>query len=69
MSMEYLSTDTSGTHKSIQTQKCLQNTSLEQITVPDQWKRIYKTTQTLVGTRGKNRSVSRTGPTLGGWGN
>ena len=57
-----LSMDTSGIH--LQTQKCLQNTSLERIAVPDQWKRIYKTTQTSVGTRGENRSVCRTGPTL-----
>ena len=36
---------------------------------PDQRKRIYRTMQNSVGrTRGKNRSVSKTGPTLSGWG-
>ena len=34
---------TSGIH--LQTQKCIQNTSWEQTGVPDQWKRMYRTTQ------------------------
>ena len=61
-----LSTDASGIH--LQMQKCLQNTCWEWTGVPDQWKRIYRTTQNSVG-MGKNRSVSRTGPALGWWGN
>ena len=37
---------------------------------PDQWKRIYRTRKTRKdkGTRGKNRGISRIGPTLRGWG-
>ena len=65
-----LSTDTSGIH--LQTQKCIQNTSWEQKGVSDQWKRIYRTTQNLVGfkgTRGKNKSVSKNGPALSRSGN
>ena len=64
-----LSTDTSGIH--LQTQKCMKNTSWEWTGVPDQRKRIYRTTQNLVelGTRGKKRGVSRTGPAFGEWGN
>ena len=60
-----LSMDTSGTQ--FQTQKCLQNTSWEQTGVPDQ----QNLTQNLEdeGTMGKNRSVSRTRPALGRWGN
>ena len=61
-------TDTSGIQP--QTQKCMQNTSWERTGVPDQWKRIYRITQNLVeeGTRGRDRSVSRTGPALSRWG-
>ena len=33
------------------TQKCMQNTSLEQTGGPDQWKIIYRTMQNLVGQR------------------
>ena len=33
--------DTSGIY--LQTQKCMQNTSLEQARGPDKWKRIYRT--------------------------
>ena len=44
-----LSTDTSVIY--LQTQKCMQNTSWEWKGVPDQWKRIYKTTQNSVGQR------------------
>ena len=44
-----LSTDTSGIH--LQTQNCMQNTSLEQTGGPDQWKRIYRTTQNQAGGR------------------
>ena len=62
-----LSMDTSGIH--LQTQNCMQNTSWEHTGVPDQRKRIYRTTQNLVGWREKNRSVSRTGPALSGRGN
>ena len=64
-----LSMDTSGIH--FQTQKCMQNTSWEWTGVPDQWKRTYRTTQNSVGWRNweVNRSVSGTGPALGGWGN
>ena len=39
--------DTSEIH--LQTQKCMQNTNCKQTGVPDQWKRIYRTTQNLVG--------------------
>ena len=42
-----LSMDTSGTH--LKTQNILWNTSWEQARVPDQWKRIYRTTQNSVG--------------------
>ena len=65
----HLSTDTSGMH--LQTQKCMQKISWEWTEVPDQWKIIYRTMQNLVGwgTRGKNRSVNRTGPALSRWGN
>ena len=61
--------DTLGIH--LQTQQRMQNTSWEQTGVPEQWKRTYRTTQNSVGqgTRGKNRSVSRTGPALGRRGN
>ena len=64
-----LSMDALGKH--LQTQKCMQITSWEQTGVPDWWKRVYRTTQNLVGWRnwGKKRSVSRTGPALGQWGN
>ena len=66
-----LSMDTSGIH--LQTQKCMQTTSRERSGEPDQWKRIYRTTQNSVGWRnyGKNRSVIRirTGPAFGWWGN
>ena len=47
--MEYISTDTSGIHR--QTQKRTQNTRGEQTGGPDQRKRIYRTTQNLVGRR------------------
>ena len=52
--------------------KAMHNTSWKWRGVLDQWKRIYGTTQNSVGQRnwvGGNRSVSRTGPALGGWGN
>ena len=64
-----LSRDISGIH--LQTQKWMQNAGWEQTGVPEQWKRTYRTTQNSVGqgTRGKNRSVSRTGPALGRRGN
>ena len=42
-----LSMDTSGIH--LQTQNSRQNTSLERTGVPDQRKRIYRTTQNLAG--------------------
>ena len=43
-----LSMNTSGIHPKIQ--KCKQNTNREQTGVPDQWKKIYRTTQgVLVG--------------------
>ena len=63
-----LSMDTSGIH--LHSQKCMQNTSWEQKGVPDQWKRMYRTTQNSVGQRNhrQSRSVSRTGPALSGWG-
>ena len=66
-----LSKDALGIH--LQTQTCMQNTNWEWTGVPDQWKRIYRTTQNSVGfkgTRGKNRSVSKNGPALcrsGNW--
>ena len=44
-----LSMDTSGIYP--QTQKCMQNTSWEWTGVPDQRKRIYRTTQNSVGQR------------------
>ena len=63
----------------------MQNSSWEWTGVPNQQKRIYRTyiyiyiyiyiyrtsckTQQDEGTRGKNRSVSRTGPALSRWGN
>ena len=64
-----LSMDTSGTH--LQTQTCTQNTSREQTRVSDQRERYTDPckTQQDEGTRGKNRSVSTTGPALGRWGN
>ena len=64
-----LSMDTLGIH--LQTQQRMQNPSWEQTGVPEQRKRTYRTTQNSVGqgTRGKNRSVSRTGPALGRRGN
>ena len=64
-----LSRDISGIH--LQTQKWMQNAGWEQTGVPEQWKRIYRTMQNSVGWRnwGENRSVSRTGPALSGWGN
>ena len=64
-----LSKDTSGIH--LQTQNCMKNTSGEWTGEPDQQKRIYRTMQNVVEGRnwGKNRSVSRPGPALGGWGN
>ena len=64
----HLSMDTSGIH--LQIQKCVQNTSWEPTGVPDQRIRIYRTTQNSVGRRnyGENKSVSRTGLALGGWG-
>ena len=67
--MEYISLH-GHIRNTAQTQKGMQNHSWEQAGVPDQWKRIQRTTHNLVGrTRGKNRSVSRTGPALGRWGN
>ena len=45
----HLSTDTSGIH--LQTQKGMQNTSWDQTGVPDQWERIYRTTQISVAWR------------------
>ena len=45
--VEYISMDTSEIH--LQTQKCMQNTSREWTGVPDQWKRIYRTTENSVG--------------------
>ena len=64
-----LSKDTSGIH--LQTQNCMKNTSRDWTGEPDQQKRIYRTMQNVVEGRnwGKNRSVSRPGPALGGWGN
>ena len=64
-----LSVDASGTHS--QTQKCLQNTSWEWTGVRKHWKRIYRVMQSSVGQKnwGENRSVSRTEPSLGKWGN
>ena len=62
-----LSTDTSGIN--LQTRKCIQNPSWEQAGVPDQWKIKHRPTQNSVGTRGRKRSVSRTGPALSWWGN
>ena len=61
--------DTSGLH--LQTQKGMQNTSWEQTGVPDQQKEYInpRKTQLDKGSRGKNRSVSRPGPALGGWAN
>ena len=50
----------------------MQNTRAgEQTGVSDQWKIKYRPPQNSVGqgTRGKNRSVSRTGPALSRWGN
>ena len=60
-----LSMDTSEIH--LQTQKRMQNAICERTGVPDQWERIYRTTQNSVydeGTRGKSRSVSRARPAL-----
>jgi len=42
-----LSNDTVGIY--LQTQKYMKNTSGERTGVPDQWKRIYRTTQNSVG--------------------
>ena len=55
----------------LQTQKCVENTSWEQRGVPGQQNRIYGTMQNSVGWRNwrGNRSVSRTGLALSGWGN
>jgi len=55
-----LSIDTSGTH--LQTQKCLQNISWEWTGGPDQWKRIYRSMQNLVGQR---NSEGKTGGLVG----
>ena len=49
MAEEQVDVDTSGTH--LQTQKCMQNTSWEQAGVPEQRKRMYRTTQNSIGGR------------------
>ena len=62
-----LSTDTRGTH--LQTQKCMQNTSWKRTGVPDQWERIYRTTQNLVGWRNQGERQELVGlglPSAGG---
>ena len=64
-----LSMDTSGIH--LQTQKCMQNTSesgQEYLISGEEYIEPCKTQQDE-RTRGKNRSVSSTGPALGRLGN
>ena len=67
--MEYISRlDTSGAH--LQTQKCMKNTAesrQEYLTSGREHTDPRKTRQDEES-RGKNRSVSRIGPALGGWG-
>ena len=62
-----LSMDISGIH--LQTQRCMQN-SCKWTGGHNQPRRIYRPMKNSVRgrTRGKNRSVRRTGPALGGWG-
>ena len=55
----------------LQTQECVQDTSesrQEYLTRGKEYTEPHKTRQDE-GTRGKNRSVSRSGPALSGWGN
>ena len=63
-----LSTVTSGMH--LQTRACRTpvESGQEYLTSGKQYTEPHKIQQEI-GTRRKNRSVSRTGPALGGWGN